>query len=88
MPKSKTVFSTTIDAGLPDGRRYSDASAAKDRAAWEVVAKYAPDKNKTQASEIIRTWIKNGVIERLDYEDPERRMIVKGLFVNADKRPK
>jgi hypothetical protein len=71
-----------------DCRRYSDSATAKGRAAWEIVAKYAPDKNKSQASEIIKTWVKHGVIDRLDYDDPERRTTVKGLFVNADKRPK
>jgi hypothetical protein len=76
-----------IDAGLSDGRRYSDSGAAKERAAWQVIVKYVRDKSKAQASEIIKTWIEDGVIEQRDYEDPIRREKVQGLFVNADKRP-
>jgi hypothetical protein len=32
-----------IDAGLADGRRYSDSHNAKDRAAWHVVKRKRPD---------------------------------------------
>jgi hypothetical protein len=78
----------TIEVGLPNGCRYSDSSAAKDRAAWKAVTKHAPDKNETQGREIIKAWIKSGVLKSDDYEDPERREKVKGLFVNAEKRPK
>ena len=78
----------TIEVGLPNGCRYSDSSAAKDRAAWKAVTKHAPEKNETQGREIIKAWIKSGVLKSDDYEDPERREKVKGLFVNAEKRPK
>jgi hypothetical protein len=78
----------TIDAGLPNGRRYSDSPAAKDRAAWKVVQKHAPDKTPEQAREIIKAWVKNGVLRVDDYDDPERRTKVAGLFVNAERRPK
>src|SRR5262249_33918000 len=44
----------TIEVGLPNGCRYSDSSAAKDRAAWKVVTKHAPDKNETQGRELSR----------------------------------
>jgi hypothetical protein len=76
-----------IDKGI-GGNRYSDAAPAKERAAWHVVQKYAPDKTKAQCREIIRIWIKNDVLESRDYEDADRRETVKGLFVNVDKRPK
>jgi hypothetical protein len=78
----------SIEAGLPDGRRYSDAPRVKDRAAWPVVVKHAPDKNEAQAREIIKTWVKTGVLESRDCEDPTERKTVKGLFVVAEKRPK
>jgi hypothetical protein len=77
----------TIDKGLPGGHRYSDSAAAKKRAAWEAVVKHAPDKTKVQAREIIQVWLKNGVLRRDEYQDPERHVPVSGLFVNADKRP-
>jgi hypothetical protein len=32
------------DAGLPDGRRYSEHGTAKERAAWLVVQKHCPEK--------------------------------------------
>jgi hypothetical protein len=78
----------TIDAGLPDGRRYSDHGSAKDRAAWRVIQKHAPDKKEGPCREIIKKWIADGVIKVDDYDDPEHREKRKGLFVNADKRPK
>ena len=43
-----------IDAGLPDGQRYTNAPNAKDLAAWRVVLEYAPDKSEKQAREIVR----------------------------------
>jgi hypothetical protein len=78
----------SIEAGVSDGRRYSDAPRVKDRAAWQVVIKHAPDKNETQAREIIKTWVKAGVLESRDCEDPTERKTVKGLFVVEEKRPK
>jgi hypothetical protein len=52
----------TIDAGLPDGSRYSDVSSAKKRAAWKVVVDMVPGKSEQQAREIIRIWVSNGVL--------------------------
>jgi hypothetical protein len=76
-----------IDAGLPGGIRYSDAPAARERAAWPVVVKHAPDKTEAQAREVIKAWVKHGVIRKDPYDDPKRRQTVDGLFVNPDKRP-
>ena len=76
-----------IDVGLPNGNRYSDDARAQRRAAWRVVTKHAPDKTEAQAREIIMTWVKTGVFEKRDYDDPERREGVKGLFLNPKKRP-
>ena len=76
-----------IDAGLADGRRYSDASRAEDRAAWKVVVDEMPEKTEAQAREIIKTWVKNGLLERKKYEDPVQRREQSGLFVCSAKRP-
>ena len=73
--------------GLPDGSRYSAANAARERAAWQVVTQHAPDKNKKQAQEIIKTWLSNGVLREEEYQDPTRRAPAKGLFVNQAQRP-
>jgi hypothetical protein len=78
---------TVIDAGLPDGNRFTDAPNVKDRAAWKVVVDHAPNKSAAQAREIIKTWVKNGVLERRDYTSPTTWKEVKGLWVNQSKRP-
>jgi hypothetical protein len=74
---------TAIDSGLPDGNRYSDSHNAKER----VVTEHAPQKTEAQAREIIKTWVKNGVLEHEEYTNPITRHEVKGLKVNATKRP-
>ena len=78
---------TAIDAGLPDGNRYSDARNVTDRAAWKVVLQHAPNKTETQAREIIKTWVKNGVLVAEDYENPVTRHQVRGLQLDTTKRP-
>jgi hypothetical protein len=76
-----------IEAGLPNGSRYSAAPNAKDRAAWRVVAEHAPDKQERRAREIINIWTRTGLLYDEDYDDPTVRRTVKGLRVNATKRP-
>jgi hypothetical protein len=78
---------TAIDGGLPDGNRYSDGPNVKDRAAWKVVQAHAPNKTQAQCREIIKTWVKNEVLEDVEYDNPVTRKPVKGLTVNAAKRP-
>jgi hypothetical protein len=76
-----------IDAGLPDGQRYSDAGAAKALAAWRVIQKQASGKTEKQCREIVRTWLKNGVLFTEQYHNPVRREATLGLRVNHAKRP-
>ena len=78
---------TDIEAGLPNGQRYSNGSTATTRAAWPVVQRYCPDRNEAQCREIITTWIKNGVLLSDDYDDPVERKPRKGLHVCDGKRP-
>jgi len=78
---------TAIDEGLPDGNRYSDSHNAKERVAWRVVQEHARDKTDAQAREIIKTWVKNGVLEHTTYTNPITRHPVKGLKVIDAKRP-
>ena len=78
---------TAIDKGLEDGQRYSAAAAAKDLAAWRVVIEYAPDKTEKQAREIIKTWLKTGLLVDEEYPNPVTRKSAKGLKVIATKRP-
>jgi hypothetical protein len=82
-----------IEAGLGDGERYSAAPNAGNRAAWKVVLEHAPDRTEKQAREIIRTWLRkdsggnHGVLFEREYTSNERREPVKGLYVNATRRP-
>jgi AAA domain-containing protein len=79
---------TDIDRGLPNGQRYSDASAARgDRAAWQVVQRYCLDRTERQSREIIGTWVKNGVLFKEEYDDPIERKPRQGLRVCHEKRP-
>jgi hypothetical protein len=76
-----------IDAGLPNGQRFSDAPKATDRAAWSVVKRHCPDRTENQCREIVRTWTKNGVLASEDYSDPVDRKPRKGLRLCPGKRP-
>jgi hypothetical protein len=76
-----------IDAGMPNGQRYSGAASAKSRAAWPVVRRHCPNKTEAQCREIVRKWLKTGVLYDKDYDDPKTRKTVQGLCVNPAKRP-
>jgi hypothetical protein len=76
-----------IDRGMPDGRRYSDARAAKERAVWRVVVEHVPEKNEGQAKAITKTWAENGVLVSEPWRDPKRREDSTALRVNPAKRP-
>lgn len=79
---------TEIDEGLPNGQRYSGASAAKpERAAWSIVQKHCHGKSELQCREMVRTWLKTGLLLTEDYEDPIERKPRKGLRVDSSKRP-
>jgi hypothetical protein len=87
---SDDILNTILDdiaKGLPDGRLYSAAAAAKDTAAWQVVKRHAPDKSQPQCREVITTWHKNGVVFDKEYTNPTTREKAKGLRVNNEKRP-
>lgn len=76
-----------IDAGLPDGNRFSNASSVIERAAWRVIEKHCSGKGEGPARQIIQTWIKSGLLIAKDYENPKTRKPVKGLWVDGSKRP-
>jgi hypothetical protein len=77
-----------IVAGMPDGRRYSDGPAAKDRAAWKVVTKHLPDTTDDDAKRIIKKWVKNEVLVSEEYHNPVRGEPEYGLRVNPVNRPR
>jgi hypothetical protein len=77
-----------IDAGLPDGNRYSDSrNVADERAAWTVVTRHCPDKGKGPAKRVIKTWKDTGLLFEKDYYNTRTRKDVVGLWVNSSKRP-
>jgi hypothetical protein len=76
-----------IEAGLPDGRRYSAAPPAKATAAWPVVKKHCSHKSEKQCREIIKTWVDNEVLYSEPYKNPVTREDAQGLRVNDAKRP-
>ena len=76
-----------IEAGLPNGQRYSDAPKATDRAAWLVIQRHCPNRTENQCREIVRTWTKTGVLTSDNYDDPVVRKTQKGLRVCPAKRP-
>lgn len=78
---------TEIDQGMPDGALFSNLPRVGDRAAHLVVQKHLPDKTEGQAREIIKTWIKNKVLNYGDYQDPAARKPRKGLRLDLTKRP-
>jgi AAA domain len=77
-----------VNTGLSDGRRYIDhGRASEDRAAWAVVQKYCPSKPEAQCRDMIKQWLKAGVLYRAKYHNPIRREDENGLFVDPNKRP-
>ena len=76
-----------IDAGLPDGNRFTDAPNAGSRAAWSLIVKYCPGKAEGSARQVIKTWVGSGLLTVKDYENPATRKSVKGLWVDNAKRP-
>jgi hypothetical protein len=76
-----------IDAGLPDGNRYTDAPNATERAAWRVIVKIIPKKPEGVARKIIRMWRASGLLVLRDYHNAAARKDIKGLWVDNEKRP-
>ena len=76
-----------IAKGDEDGRRYSNAPAAKDRAVWPLVRERYPDKTEAQCRQIIHAWLESGLLYPGEYQDPVARKPRKGLLVNDAKRP-
>jgi hypothetical protein len=80
---------TMIDkgTGLPAGCFYSAAPNARARAAWRVIVKHHPKKQEGQAREIIRAWVRTGLLVEEEYSDPTTRKVATGLRVDDIKRP-
>jgi len=70
-----------IGRGAGEGRQYSGAKQADERAAWRVVAAKLPELSEDQCQIVIATWLKTGVIEKTSYQDPVLRKQRSGLAV-------
>jgi hypothetical protein len=77
---------TEIDKGLPSGELYSDHGKATDRAAWRVVMRDT-DRTEPQARQIIKAWVRSGVLYHCTYHDPKVGKDKQGLRVQPAKRP-
>jgi hypothetical protein len=86
-PETLNAILDALDKGMPDGHRYSDHRNAKGREAWQIVAEYCPGKPESACREMIKAWIKAGVLFRDEYKDPTRGDTEKGLFVDHKRRP-
>lgn len=75
------------ETGRPTGHRYSENNAAKKRSVWPVLHNHLPAKTDKQIKEIVRIWLQNGVLEYRNYENPDRKETLKGLYVITAKRP-
>jgi hypothetical protein len=75
-----------LDAGMPNGQRYSDHNRAGERAAWLVVKRHCPDKSEAQCREIIKEWVTQGTLFSKECDDPVHRKKVLGLYVDNSKR--
>ena len=69
-----------LGTGMPDGRRYSVAPSAQERAAWKVLHQAAPTKTEKQCRAVINEWHKNGVFEIGPYHDAKERRERDGIF--------
>ncbi len=76
-----------IDAGLPDGNRFSDAPKADERAAWRVIETHCPGKSEGPARQIVKTWLGSGLLVRKKYRNPVERKEMNGLWVDNLRRP-
>jgi hypothetical protein len=78
---------TDIEAGLPNGQRYSNAPNAGPRAAWPVIQKHVPTHSEAMCRQIIHAWLGNRVLYAEPYEDPVHRKSQQGLRLDPAKRP-
>ena len=73
--------------GKPNGRRYTNAPAAKDRQVWPVVQKHYPQKTEGECRMVIHAWLGTGQLYTKQYDDPVDYKKRSGLYVDNSKRP-
>jgi hypothetical protein len=68
-----------LRAGMSDGRHYSAAPSAKERAAWRVLQEACPDKTERQCRAVIKIWVKNNLLTIGSYYDERERKENQGI---------
>ncbi|TWI35294.1 AAA domain-containing protein [Mesorhizobium tianshanense] len=71
-----------IRDGPGDGERYSNATGAKERCVSRAFELHEPGKTASDARQIVKQWIKDGVVRVGDYYSPAKRKQQQGLFVS------
>ena len=85
--KSLNSILNRISAGLGDGNFYTARPNAGRRAVVPLVRRLTVSKTEEQARQIVRAWLKNGVLVEFEYHNPETRKPAMGLRVEFSKRP-
>lgn len=68
-----------LRAGMGDGRLYSVAPSAKERAAWRALQAICPCLSEKRCREVIKAWVKNGTLTIGSYRDPKERREIEGV---------
>jgi hypothetical protein len=68
-----------LRTGMGDGRLYSVAPSAKDRAAWRVLQDVCSGQSEKQCRKVITTWVKNKVLTIGRYYDQKERKEIEGI---------
>jgi hypothetical protein len=58
-----------------------------ERAAWRVIEKHCAGKSEAARRQIIRLWLKSGLLIRRNYENKATRKSAIGFWVDDGKRP-
>lgn len=86
-PTDANAVLDLIDAGLPNGGRYTDSRRhPAERWAGPLLVDVCGI-SETQAAGVLKVWLANDVLVKADYYDKSQRKNRSGLTVNALKRP-
>lgn len=75
-----------IDQGPTPGERYTGHASGRERWAGRVIQQHG-GKSESDAAQILKTWLAEGVLWADDYHSPEVRKPRKGLFLDRKKLP-
>ena len=77
-----------IREGLEDGQRYQlKATRNSKRWAGSVLVDQGAEVSEHDAKQILKEWLKIGMIFEEEYQNPKRRKPERGLFINMEMLP-